>query len=122
MNIGNHFCSTACSRHRERRVRDHLLNRLNARNRLLRKWKAEGYGTEQLAVYVNRASTHSLQDAGLLQRPTAQSSQYDALLWCEILEYAEDLALKIFDAIVMEDSAAHAAHSGLDILEMEEVL
>ena len=116
------YYRSACIRRRERRVRNHLFNRLNARDRLLRKRETESNRTEQLAINVNGAPAHSLHDASLFEWPSTQSSQYDALLRSEILKYAEDLDLEIFDAIVMEDSAANALHARLDVLEPEEVL
>jgi hypothetical protein len=122
MTIGNRYYRTACSRRRERRVRDHLFNWLDTRDRFLRKRESESHRAEQLAVYIDGTSTHPLQDSGLCEGSATQASQYDALLWGEIFEHSEDLDLKIFDAIVMEDSAAHATHSWPDILDTEEVL
>ena len=117
MSTATTYYRSACIRRRERRVRDHLFNRLNARDRLLRKRETESNCTEQLAINVNWAPAHSLHDASLFERPAAQSSQYDALLRREIFKYAEDLDLEIFDAIVMEDSAANAMHARPDVLK-----
>jgi hypothetical protein len=117
-----YYRSSCIGRPGKRRVRDHLFNRLDTRDRLLRERESESNRAEQLAINVYGAPAHPLNDSSLLQRAAAQASQYDALLWAEILEYSEDFDLKIFDAIVMEDSAAHAAHSWLHVLEPEEVL
>ena len=116
-----YYRSSCIGRPGERRVRDHLFNRLNARDRLLREREPESNRSEQLAVNIYGAPAHPLNDSGFLQRASTQPSQNDALLWAEILEYSEDFDLKVFDAIVMEDSAAHAAHSWLHVLESEEV-
>ena len=116
------YYRSACIRRRERRIGNHLLNRLNPRDRLLRKREAEGNRTEQLAVNVHGAPAHSLHDSSLFEWPATQASQYDALLRSEIFKYAEDFDLEIFDAIVMEDSAANAMHSRFHVLEAEEVL
>ena len=112
----------ACIGRGKRGIRHHLLNRLNARDRFFRKREPEGNRAEQLTVNVNGTPAHSLQDPGLLERPAAQASQYDALFRSEIFHYPEDFDLEIFDAIVMEDSAADAAHSWLNILKREELL
>jgi hypothetical protein len=122
MTIAQGYYRTACSGRRKRRVRNHLLDRLDAGDRFFRKREAKGHRAEQLAIDVNGTPAHPLQDSGLLQGSAAQTSQYDALFWSEILEYAEDLDLKIFDAIVMEDSAADAAHPWFDVLETEKAL
>ena len=116
------YYRSACIRRRERRVGNHLFNRLNARDRLLRKRETESNRTEQLAVNVNGAPAHSLHDPRLFEWAAAQASQYDALLRSEIFKYAEDFDLEIFDAIVMEDSAANAVHPRFHVLEPEEAL
>ena len=112
----------ACIGRRKRGIRDHLLNRLNARDRFFRKREPEGNRAEQSAVNVNGTPAHSLHDPGLLEWSAAQTSQYDALLRSEIFHYAEDFDLEIFDAIVMEDSAAYAAHARPNVLKREELL
>jgi hypothetical protein len=122
MSKGNAYYRAGCIGRRKRCIGNHLFNRLNARDRLLRKREPEGNRAEQLAVNVHGTSAHPLQDASLLERAATQASQYDALFRSEIFKYSEDLDLEIFDAIVMEDSAAHAAHAWLDVLEPEEVL
>ena len=122
MSISTSFYRTSCVGRRERRFGNHLFNRLNPRDRLLRKREPEGNRPEQLAINIHGTPAHSLQDPGFLERSAAQTSQYDALLRSEIFKYSEDFDLEIFDAIVMEDSTAHAMHSRPDILETEEGL
>ena len=122
MSTGNRYYRTDCGRCAEGRVRNHLLDRLNTGYRLLGKRESERHRAEQLAIDIDGAAAHALHDAGFRERTTAQASEDDALLWREILQYSEDLDLKIFDAIVLEDSAANAMHPCLDILEPEEVL
>ena len=122
MSISTSFYRTTCVGRRERRLGNHLFNRLNPRDRLLRKWESEGNRSEQLAINVHGTPAHSLQDSRLLERPAAQTSQYDALLRSEIFKYSEDFDLEVFDAIVMEDSTAYAMHSGPDVLEPKEGL
>jgi hypothetical protein len=112
----------ACTGRGKGRVGNHLLDRLNTGDRLFRKRETQSDGAEQFAVNVNRTSAHALHDASFLERAAAQASQYDALLRSEIFHYSEDFDLEIFDAIVMEDSAADAVHAGPDIVKGEELL
>ncbi len=100
----------------------HLLDRLNAGDRLLRERKAESNRADQLSLYVDWAPAHPLDDAGLSQRAAAESSEDDALPWAGILENTEDFDLELFDMVPLEDSPANAVHPGSDIFEGEEIL
>src|SRR5690242_1083920 len=103
-------------------IGDHLLDGLNAGNRLLRKRKAESDGSQQLAVNVDRATAHTLQHAGLLQRTSAKLRQDDCLLWADVLNYTEDFNLEFFDAVSFEDCAANTVKSRANIFQWKKVL
>ena len=103
-------------------IGEHGFNGLDARYGLFGERKAEGDGPQQLAVNVDRATAHALENAGLGQWAAAKPGEDDGLLWAEILEHAEDFDLELFDAVALEDGPADAAETGTHILEWEEVL
>lgn len=103
-------------------IGEHGLNGLDAGNRLFGKGKTESDSAEQLAINIDGAATHALQNASFGQWPPAEPGQNDSLLWAQILEHAEDFDLEFFDAVALEDGAADAPEAGMHILEWEEVL
>jgi len=103
-------------------VGEHGFNGLDAGYGLFGERKAEGDGPEQLAVDVDRAAAHALENAGLGQWPAAEPGEDDGLLWAEILEHAEDFDLELFDAVALKDGPADAMETGSHVLEWEEVL
>jgi hypothetical protein len=103
-------------------IGEHGFDGLDARYGLFGEGEAEGDGPEQLAVNVDRAAAHALENAGLGQWAAAEPGENDGLLWAEILEHAEDFDLELFDAVALEDGAADAAETGPHVLEWEEVL
>lgn len=113
----------ACrERNGESGIGEHGFNGLDARYGLFGERKAEGDGPEQLAVNIDRAAAHALEDAGLRQWAAAEPGEDDGLLWTQILEHAEDFDLELFDAIALKNGPADAAETGPHILEWEEVL
>lgn len=113
---------TVLPRSTEAGAADHGLNWLDARDGLFGEGEAEGNGSEQLAVDIHRAAAHTLENAGLSKRTTAQSGEDDGLPWSEILEDTEDLNLEVFDSITLEDSFADSSKSGADVLDWEKIL
>jgi hypothetical protein len=103
-------------------VGDHLPNGLDPGNRLLRKRKAQRDGTYQLAVNVNGATAHTLQNTCLLQRPSAKPGQDDCLLGPDVLDDSENFNLKFFDSVALEYRAADTVESRMNILQREKVL
>src|SRR5437764_12560769 len=77
-------------------VVDHLLDRLNTRDRLLGEGKAESNSAEQLALDIDWTTTHPLHDAGLGERPAGELSQHDAQRWRKVCEETEALDLDLF--------------------------
>ena len=100
-------------------ISDHLLDRLDTRDSLLGVRKTKRNRANQLAVNVNRASAHSLHHASALQRSAGEPGQNDGLLWSDILEYAEDFDLELFDAVTLEDGPADSMHSGANVSKRE---
>lgn len=101
---------------------DHLLDRLDTGDRLLGVRESKRNRTGQLAVDIDGTTAHPLHYAGTLQRSSAEPRQDDGLLWSDILEYAEDFDLELFDALPVEDGSADAVHTGTNIAEREKVL
>jgi hypothetical protein len=56
------------------------------------------------------------------ERASGKAGENNGLSWDDVLEYAEDFDLELFDVIPLEDSATDAAQSGADIFEREEGL
>lgn len=98
---------------------DHLLDRLDTGDRFLGVRESKRNRTGQLAVDINGTSAHSLHHASTLQRSSAEPRQDDGLLWSDILEYAEDFDLELFDVLPVEDGPAEAVHTGANIAERE---
>jgi len=103
-------------------IGNHLLNGLDASNGLFREGKAERNRSQQFAVYVDRAATHSLHDAGLFEGTAGELGEDDGLLWSEVFEDTEDLDLELFNPIAMEDGTPDPALAGADIFELEKAL
>lgn len=103
-------------------ISDHLLDRLDTGNSLLGVRKSQRNRARQLAVNVNRASAHSLHHSSSLQRSAGQPRQNDGLPWSDVLEYAEDFDLELFDALPLEDGPADSTQSGVDIAKGEKTL
>ena len=101
---------------------DHLLDRLDAGDRLLGIGKTQRNRSGQLAVDVNGAAAHALQDADLLEGAAAESRQDNGLLWGDVWEHAEDLDLELFDAVPLENRSPDAVHPRTNIPEGEELL
>ena len=101
---------------------EHLFNRLNSSYGFLRVGESESDSSHEFAIDIDRASAHTLQDAGLGQRTSAQSGQNDGLIWGGVLEDAEDLDIELFDAVALEDSAADAMLPWMHIPERENSL
>src|SRR5579884_2116670 len=99
----------------EARVADHLFDGLDARDRLLRKGKAERDGAEQLAVDIDGAAAHALQDAGLSKRAAGQLRQDDDLFGADITEHAENFELEILNAASGKDGSAGTAQPGVHV-------
>ena len=103
-------------------ISDHLLDRLDSRDSFLGVRKSQRNRANQLAVNVNGAAAHSLHDSSSLQRSAGQPRQNDGLPWGDVLEYAEDFDLELFDALPLEDGPADSAQSGVDIAKGEKTL
>jgi hypothetical protein len=101
---------------------DHLLDRLDTRDRLLGKGKTERNRASQPPVDINWTSTHPLQNTDPFQRTATESGEDDGLLWSDVLEHTEDFDLELFDAVPLKDSPSDSVHTGVNIAEGEEVL
>ena len=104
------------------RIGDHALDGLNPGNWAFREGKAEGNGSEQFAVDINRAAAHALQNASVGERTTTQTSQNDPLFGGDIFENTEYFDLELFDAVAGENSTTDAVEAWLNSGEREEVL
>ena len=103
-------------------VGDHLLNRLNAGNRLLRERKTERDRSQQFAINIDGATAHSLHDAGLFEGTAGALGEDNSLLWREVFEDTEDLDLELFDPISMENGTPDPVLAGSDVFELEKAL
>lgn len=103
-------------------IGDHLLDGLDSGNRLLGKRKTECNGADELAVNVDGASAHTLQNTGLLQRASAELGQNDGLLWADVLNHPENLDLEFINTIALEHGAANAVESGTNVFQWKKVL
>ena len=101
---------------------DHLLDGLDAGDRLFGEGESQRHGSEQFAVDIDWTSAHSLHYARLGERTAAQFREDDALLWREVLEDTEDLDLEFLDTVAFENGPANATQARADIFEREELL
>src|SRR6476469_10191968 len=103
-------------------IGDHLLDRLYAGNRLFGEGEAKRDRSQQFAIDINRAATHSLHDAGLFEGTTGELGEDDGLLWSEVFEDTEDLDLELFDPISVENRTADPVLAGTDVFQLEKAL
>jgi len=106
----------------ERGTPNHGLDWLDARDGLFGEGESEGHGPQQFALDIDRAATHTLQNAGLGQRSATQARQNDGLPWSEILEDPEDLDLEVFDSIALENGSTDPSKAWTDLLDWEKLL
>ena len=104
------------------RAREHLLDRLNTGDRFFGEGKAQGNGSGELAIDVNRTSAHALHDASLFEWAATEFGEYDGLPWREVFEDTEDLDLEFFDLVPMKDGASDAVQTRMDIAERKDIL
>ena len=88
----------------------HLLDRLDTRDRFFSKWKSKSNGAEQLAVYEDRTSAHSGDDTGALERSTRQADQDHVLLWGEVLQHAQNLNIEPLDCRPLKNCLTKTFH------------
>jgi len=99
---------------------EHFLDRPDAGDGFLRESETHGDRANEFAVDVNRAAAHSLEDAGLGQRPAGKLRQDDGLLRPDVFENAENLDLEFINAIARKNSLPDALHAGPDVLQRED--
>src|SRR6185436_12171178 len=75
---------------------DHLFDRLNSSDRLLRKGKRKRDGSDKTSINKYRAATHAGDNAGTLQRTTGQSRKNHVLLRSDgVFEDAKNLDVEL---------------------------
>ena len=97
---------------------DHLLDRRDAGDRLLRKRPERVRdGAEQTPVDVDGASAHACDDARGRQRAAFEARDDQvATRGGGVAKDAEDADRELLDAVTLEDRAAHADHAGTDLV------
>jgi len=103
-------------------IGEHLFDRLDAGNRLLRKREPERDCPKQFPVDKDGTAAHPLEDTGLGERASTEFRENDGLFGSDIFENAEDFDLELFDLIPLEDSATDAMQPRTDVFEGKEVL
>ena len=110
------------SRTGESGIRDHGVDGLDAGDWLFGESEAEGNSAQQFPIDIHRAAAHALQNSGFGKRTATEAGDDDGLFGAEILEYAEDLDLELFNSVPLKNSPADSMQSGVDVLEWEKLL
>src|SRR5262249_12840857 len=110
-------------RRRRRRGRrggaDHRINRTDAGDRVLGEGERHGDGADKFAVDIDRATAHSLHDAGMLERTAGEASENERFFGANVVEHAENFYLKLLDLASGEDRPSDAAHAGFEVFDRE---
>ena len=113
-----------CRRVKPFRVPQHLMNRRDADNRVVREdgWNKRQCA-DQFAVNINRAAAHARQDARFLQRqrPAGHSRHDRVAVRALIGEDAENFHIEFFDSRSGKDCFADAFHAGADVFDWHQL-
>jgi hypothetical protein len=93
----------------------HLLDRSDPRDRLLRESPAVGHRPDHAAVDVDRRAAHPFQDAGAIHRIAAEADQDQVSLGGDVLHQAGDLGVELRDAGALKDRSSLPFHADLQL-------
>ena len=95
----------------------HLLDRTDARDRILGVRECHGDRADQLAIDIYRTAAHALHHAGVFERSAGEPRQNQRFLGACVFQDAQNLDVEILDFVAAENGLAGAAHACLDVLE-----
>ena len=114
-------CRLAARSRQGRRV-DHLVERGDAGDRLLRELAERVRdGADDAAVDVHRAAAHAGDDAGVGERTALEPRENQvAPRTDDVAEHAEDVDLELVEPVALEDGAPRGHHAGPEVIDRED--